>query len=84
LSESPPHNLAGTIDATSHNCKGVIAGLEALLGDAPPGTSAVALVGDVLSRHDVHAWCDRRGYRVTLEERRGNVIALTIVKSRDS
>jgi len=68
------------VDGTRRECTGVIAALEKAMGGLRDGSTVRALVADVPSRVDVHAWAERKGHAIPHEERRAGRFQLTIVK----
>ena len=81
---APPENLPGLliVDGTTRDCAGVIAALEKTMGELPEGTTILAIVADVPSRIDVHAWADRKGHSVTSDRPEDGRYQLRIVKGR--
>ncbi len=63
---APPEPAPGTVvvDGTTRDCAGVIAALEKTMRELPEGTTVLALVADVPSRIDVHAWAERKGHTI--------------------
>ena len=80
----PPGVPPGTIvvDGTTRDCAGVIAALEKTMRELPEGATVLALVADVPSRIDVHAWADRKGHTIGSDHLEDGRYRLTIVKGR--
>ena len=70
------------VDGTTHDCAGVIAALEKTMRELPEGAALLALVADVPSRIDVHAWADRKGHSIRSDVPENGHFRLTIVKGR--
>lgn len=68
------------IDGTAKTCKGVIAGLERGMRDLVEGDVVLAIVGDIPSRLDVHAWALRKSHRILEERPRGSGYVFYIAK----
>ena len=66
---APPEGSPGpvVIDGTTRDCAGVIAALERTMRELPEGGTVLAIVADVPSRIDVHAWADRKGHSITTD-----------------
>lgn len=73
--------LDPVVDGTSTTCTGVIAGLESILRRLPDGARVRAIVADVPTRIDVHAWAERKGHAIPSERREAGRFQITIVKS---
>jgi TusA-related sulfurtransferase len=69
------------VDGTSKQCTGVIAGLESAMKRLPDGSVVEALVADVPSRIEVHAWAERRGHAISAERRDAGRFRITVVKA---
>ena len=81
MPESPSPAPAATVDGTAKTCTGVIAGLEIAMQRLPDGAHVRAIVADVPTRIDVHAWAERKGHEIPSEERAAGVFQITIVKA---
>jgi len=68
------------VDGTKRECTGVIAALEHAMADLRDGATVTALVADVPSRVDVHAWAERNGHAIPYEGREAGRFHMTIVK----
>jgi TusA-related sulfurtransferase len=68
------------VDGTSRECTGIIAALEKAMGRLGDGATVRALVADVPSRIDVHAWAERKGHAIPMDRREAGHFLLTIVK----
>jgi len=68
------------VDGTARECTGVIAALESAMTALPDGATVRALVADVPSRVDVHAWAERKGHAIPAERRDAGRFDLTIIK----
>ena len=68
------------VDGTTRDCAGVIAALEKTMRELPEGAVVLALVADVPSRIDVHAWADRKGHAITSDRPEDGHYQLRIVK----
>ena len=68
------------VDGTRRECTGLIAALEKELRSVPAGAPIRAIVGDVPTRIDVHAWAERKGHAIESEVREAGRFHLTIVK----
>jgi len=68
------------VDGTRRECTGVIAELEKAMSGLHEGATVRALVADVPSRVDVHAWAERKGHAIPQERREAGRFQLTIVK----
>ena len=71
---------AVVVDGTRRECTGVIAELERAMSGLRDGATVTALVADVPSRVDVHAWAERKGHAIPTEKREAGRFQLTIVK----
>ena len=81
---APPENPPGllVVDGTTRDCAGVLAALEMTMRELPEGATIVAIVADVPSRIDVHAWAHRKGHSVTSDRAEEGRYRLRIVKGR--
>lgn len=81
---APPVDPPGlvVVDGTTRDCAGVIAALEKTMRELPDGGTILAIVADVPSRIDVHAWAHRKGHAVTSDRAEDGRFRLTIVKLR--
>lgn len=68
------------VDGTARECTGVIAALEKVMRELPDGAMVCALVADVPSRIDVHAWAGRKGHAITVDRIGSGRFELTILK----
>jgi len=68
------------VDGTARECTGVIAALEKAMSGLKDGATVRALVADVPSRVDVHAWAERKGHAIPAERREAGRFQLTIIK----
>jgi TusA-related sulfurtransferase len=68
------------VDGTRRECAGVIAALEKAMRGLSDGAAVRALVADVPSRIDVHAWAERKGHSIPVDRRESGRFQLTIVK----
>ncbi len=68
------------VDGTTRECAGVIAALEKTMRSLPDGARVRALIADVPSRIDVHAWAGRKGHAIPFDRVTGAHFELTIVK----
>lgn len=75
---------ARVVDGTAKTCKGVIAGLERGMSDLAEGDVVLAIVDDIPTRLDVHAWAQRKSHRILEELRRGSGYAFYIAKGGSS
>ena len=75
-----PPGPAVVVDGTTRECAGVIAALEQAMSGLHDGAAVRALVADVPSRVDVHAWAERKGHRVSSERREAGTFQMIIIK----
>ena len=75
-----PPGPAVVVDGTTRECAGVIAALEQAMSGLHDGAAVRALVADVPSRVDVHAWAERKGHAIPHERREAGRFQLTIIK----
>jgi len=75
-----PPGDAVLVDGTRKECTGVIAELERVMSQLRDGARVRALVADVPSRVDVHAWAERKGHAIPEDQREGGRFRLTIIK----
>lgn len=80
--EAPPGVVV--VDGTTRDCAGVIAELEKTMRELPEGAVVLALVADVPSRIDVHAWAERKGHTIPADRSENGRFQLTIVKGHRS
>jgi TusA-related sulfurtransferase len=81
MAEAPTAEPIPIVDGTSKQCTGIIAGLETVLRRLPDGATVVALVADVPSRIEVHAWAERKGHSITAERKEAGRFHITLVKA---
>jgi TusA-related sulfurtransferase len=72
--------VVAVVDGTRKECAGVIAALEKAMRGLTEGAAVRALIADVPSRIDVHAWAERKGHMILGERKDGSRFQLTIVK----
>lgn len=68
------------VDGTQKRCKGIIASLVIAFDAMEIGSPVIALVADVPSRIDVHAWADRNGHKVESDKKDGSIYRMVLVK----
>lgn len=71
---------AGFIDGTKLDCRGVLSVLEERVKEMASGDEIEALVPDLLGRHEILQWADRKGHRIIKELRVEGAYRLTIAK----
>jgi TusA-related sulfurtransferase len=81
MPEAPSGTPAAVVDGTAKTCTGVIAGLETVMRRLPDGANVRAIVADVPTRIDVHAWAERKGHAIPAEVREAGLFQITIVKA---
>jgi TusA-related sulfurtransferase len=81
MGDAPGAAPVPVVDGTAKQCTGVIAGLESVLRRLPDGARVEALVADVPSRIEVHAWAERKGHVISAECRDARCYHLTVVKA---
>jgi len=69
------------VDGTAKQCTGIIAGLETAMRRLPDGATVQALVGDVPSRIEVHAWAERKGHTIAAERKEAGRFQITVIKA---
>jgi TusA-related sulfurtransferase len=81
MAETAGTGPAAVVDGTAKQCTGVIAGLETVLRRLPDGARIDALVADVPSRIEVHAWAERKGHTILTDLREAGRFRITLVKA---
>lgn len=73
-------SVAVTVDGTLKECTGIIAALEKAMQRLEEGAAVRAIVADVPSRIDVHAWAERKGHAIPRDVHHVRGFILTVVK----
>jgi len=81
MAETLGNGPVPVVDGTAKECTGVIAGLETVLRRLPDGARVEALVADVPSRIEVHAWAERKGHSISSERRDVGCFRMTVIKA---
>ena len=68
------------VDGTTRDCAGILAALEKTMRELPDGATVLALIPDVPSRIDVHAWAERKGHTISSDRPENGRFELTIVR----